>query len=204
MIVVAISGASGPILGIRLIEELLNAGKSVSAVVSDPAKKIIEYEIPDLEGHTDSLRNIIEKRGIAKETALFEEYDNRNFFSPAASGSTRIEATVVVPCSMKTLAAISHGYADTLITRSADVAIKEKHRLIIVPRETPMSIIHIENLQKVARAGADIVMPVPGFYTRPKTIEDTVDFIVGKILNLLDINHNLFKSWEELSKDLIQ
>ena len=202
MIVVAISGASGPVMGIRLVEELLNAGESVASIVSEPAKEIIAYEIPELKGHTDSLRKVIEKRAIAQKTDLLKEYDNRNFFSPSASGSTSIKATVVVPCSMKTLAAISHGYADTLITRSADVAIKEKRRLIIVPRETPMSVIHIDNLQKIARAGADIVMPVPGFYTRPKTIEDTVDFIVGKILNLLDIKHNLFKSWEELSKEL--
>jgi len=202
MIVVAISGASGPIMGIRLVEELLNSGESIAAIVSEPAKDIIAYEIPELQGHTSTLKEVIEKRGVAQNTDHLKEYDNKNFFTPAASGSTAVKATIVVPCSMKTLAAISHGYADTLITRVADVAIKEKRRLIIVPRETPMSIIHIDNLQKVAHAGADIVMPVPGFYTRPKTTEDTVDFIVGKILNLLDIKHSLFKSWEVLSKDL--
>jgi 4-hydroxy-3-polyprenylbenzoate decarboxylase len=101
----------------------------------------------------------------------------------------------VIPCSMKTLSAIVHGYADSLITRACDVALKEKRRCIIVPRETPLSIVHTENFHKAAQAGIEIVPPVPGFYTRPESVGDVIDFVVGKILNLLGRKHRLFESW---------
>lgn len=126
------------------------------------------------------------------------EYSPKDYFTPLASGTAKFKALIIVPCSMKTLAAVAHGYSDSLITRGADVALKEERRLILVPRETPMSLVHIENLASVKRAGAEIVMPVPGFYTHPKTIDDVIDFIVGKILNLLNVDHDLFPPGQEI------
>jgi 4-hydroxy-3-polyprenylbenzoate decarboxylase len=195
MIVVAISGASGPIMGIRLIEELLNLEERVAAIVSQPAGRIIEYEILLEKAPFSSLRELFETRGVAKNLDLLNEYKNNDFFSPIASGSAQFEAIAVIPCSMKTLSAIVHGYADSLMTRACDVALKEKRRCIVVPRETPLSVVHTENLHKAAQAGIEIVPPVPGFYTRPQSLEDVIDFVVGKILNLLGRKHHLFESW---------
>jgi len=195
MIVIAISGASGPIMGVRLIEELINSGEKVAAIVSQPARQIIEYEIFRGKTPFSSLKELLVKRGFAGNYDLLREFKNNDFFAPVASGSTRFEAMVVIPCSMKTLSAIVHGYADSLITRTCDVALKEKRRCIIVPRETPLSVIHTENIHKAALAGIEIVPPVPGFYTRPESVDDVVNFVVGKVLNLLGREHDLFESW---------
>jgi len=200
MIVVAISGASGPIMGVRLIEELLNSGKKVAAIVSRPARQIIEYEILREKSPFSSLKELLVKRGLSSNYDLLSEFRNDDFFAPVASGSTRFEAVVVIPCSMKTLSAIVHGYADTLITRTCDVALKEKRRCIIVPRETPLSVVHTENIHKAALAGVEIVPPVPGFYTRPESVDDMVNFVVGKVLNLLGREHDLFASWGKRAK----
>jgi len=200
MIVVAISGASGPIMGVRLIEELINSGEKVAAIVSRPARQIIEYEILRGKAPFPSLKELLVKRGLASNYDLLSEFKNDDFFAPVASGSTRFEAVVVIPCSMKTLSAIVHGYADTLITRTCDVALKEKRRCIIVPRETPLSVIHTENIHKAALAGVEIVPPVPGFYTRPESVDDMVNFVVGKVLNLLGREHDLFASWGKRAK----
>jgi 4-hydroxy-3-polyprenylbenzoate decarboxylase len=198
MIVVGISGASGPILGIRLIEELLNSGENVAAIVSKPAGQIIEYEIfredPPFSSFS-SLKDLLVMRGLSQNHDLLSEFNNNDFFAPVASGSTKFKAMVVIPCSMKTLSAIVHGYADSLITRTCDVALKERRRCIIVPRETPLSVVHTRNLHRAALAGIEIVPPVPGFYTRPESVEDVVNFIVGKVLNLLGYDHDLFESW---------
>ena len=200
MIVVAISGASGPIMGVRLIEELINSGEKVAAIVSRPARQIIEYEILRGKAPFSSLKELLVKRGLSGNYDLLSEFKNDDFFAPVASGSTRFEAVVVIPCSMKTLSAIVHGYADTLITRTCDVALKEKRRCIIVPRETPLSVVHTENIHKAALAGVEIVPPVPGFYTRPESVDDMVNFVVGKVLNLLGREHDLFESWGKKAK----
>ena len=195
MIVVAISGASGPIMGVRLIEELLNSGEKVAAIVSRPARQIIEYEILREKISFSSLKELLAKRGLSENYDLLSEFKNNDFFAPVASGSTKFEAMVVIPCSMKTLSAIVHGYANSLITRTCDVALKEKRRCIIVPRETPLSVVHTENIHRAALAGIEIVPPVPGFYTRPESVDDVVNFVVGKVLNLLGREHDLFESW---------
>lgn len=200
MITVAISGASGPILAIRLIEELLNSGERISAIVSRPAGQIIEHEILQEKEPFSSLKELLLKRGVTHGLDFLSEFKNDDFFSPMASGSAKFEAVIVIPCSMKTLSAIVHGYADSLITRACDVALKEKRRCIIVPRETPLSVIHTENLHKAALAGIDIVPPMPGFYTRPESLEDVINFIVGKVLNLLGKKHGLFESWGDQKK----
>jgi polyprenyl P-hydroxybenzoate and phenylacrylic acid decarboxylases len=195
MIVVGLSGASGPIMGIRLIEELLQLKEQVVAVASSPARQIIEHEVIGPDKAYTSLADIIRLRNRFADLSGLKEFDNSDFFSPSASGSAAFEAVVVVPCSMKTLAAIANGFADSLITRTCDVALKEKRRCIIVPRETPLNLIHIKNMYQAAQAGVEILPPVPGFYTRPKTVDDVVDFILGKILNLLGKEHSLFNGW---------
>lgn len=197
MIVVAITGASGPILGIRLIEELLKGGESVTGIASNGSHGIMEHELSCSVKADSPLYSILTNRGNIPGTDNFREYDERDFQAPCASGSSDFEAIVVAPCSMKSLSAIANGYADNLITRVCDVALKEKRRCIIVPRETPFNLIHIENMRKAALAGAEIVPPLPGFYTKPKTADDIVDFITGKILNLLGIKQELFKGWGE-------
>ena len=195
MIVVGISGASGPIMGIRLIEELLNSNERVAAIVSESAGQIIEYEMLNEKESFTSLKELLLKRGLSGNHNLLSEFENHDFFTPVASGSASFEAMVVMPCSMKTLSAIVHGYADSLITRACDVALKERRRCIIVPRETPLSVVHTENLHKAALAGIEIVPPVPGFYTRPESLDDVINFVVGKVLNLLGRRHDLFESW---------
>ena len=195
MIVVGISGASGPIMSIRLIEELLNINERVAAIVSQAAGQIIEYEMLLGKESFTSLKELLLKRGLSNNHHLLSEFENHDFFTPVASGSAKFEAMVVMPCSMKTLSAIVHGYADSLITRACDVALKERRRCIIVPRETPLSVVHTENLHKAALAGIDIVPPVPGFYTRPESLDDVINFVVGKVLNLLGRPHDLFESW---------
>ncbi len=195
MIVVGISGASGPIMGIRLIEELLNSNERVAAIVSPAAGQIIEYEMLHEKEPFTSLKELLLKRGFSDNHHLLSEFKNHDFFAPVASGSAKFEAMVVMPCSMKTLSAIVHGYADSLITRACDVALKERRRCIIVPRETPLSVVHTENLHKAALAGIEIVPPVPGFYTRPESLDDVINFVVGKVLNLLNRRHDLFESW---------
>ncbi|MBU2621176.1 MAG: UbiX family flavin prenyltransferase [Proteobacteria bacterium] len=195
MIAVAITGASGPIMGIRLIEELLNNSEEVYAVVSNASWQIIEHELSYKKKGSFPLTDLIASRGKTANTGLLKEFDDKDFFSPLASGSTLFEAMVVIPCSMKTLSGIAHGYADSLITRACDVSIKEKRKLIIVPRETPLSLIHIENMHKIALAGAIILPPVISFYTLPKSTDDMVDFITGKVLNLLGKKNTLFESW---------
>jgi flavin prenyltransferase len=197
MIITAISGASGPILGIRLIEELLLSGKTVTGIASDSSWQIIGHELSLEKEGPDPLNRLLKQRGIAGSLDNFHEYANDDFFCPAASGSSGFDAVVVIPCSMKTLSAIACGYADNLITRACDVALKERRQCIVVPRETPLNVIHLENMLKAARAGIQIVPPSPGFYTLPQSVDDIVNFIVGKILNLLGIKHNLFKAWGE-------
>jgi 4-hydroxy-3-polyprenylbenzoate decarboxylase len=195
MIVVAISGASGPILGIRLIEELLNSDEKVAAIVSPAARQIIEYEILQEKASFSSLKELLGQRGFSENYDRLSEFNNNDFFAPVASGSTIFQAMVVIPCSMKTLSAIVNGYADSLITRTCDVALKEKRKCILVPRETPLSVVHTENIHRAALAGIHIVPPVPGFYTRPESVDDVVNFVVGKVLNLLGRRHHLFESW---------
>lgn len=175
-VLLAITGASGVIYGLKLLEVLKEKSVEVECIVSDAAKKIIKHEI---------------------EAAKIPKcYTEKDIEAPFSSGSFDLDAMVVAPCSMKTLSAIASGFSHNLITRSADVAIKEKKKLILVPRETPLSAIHLENMLKLARLGVIILPAMPGFYHKPKKIEDLVDFIVGKILDSLGIENELYKRWE--------
>jgi 4-hydroxy-3-polyprenylbenzoate decarboxylase len=181
-VLLCIGGASGSIYGIRLLEELIKSNVKVHLIVSDGAKKIIEHE-------TNYTYNDL------KNKANFY-YENSDLFAGPASGSFNLDAMVVAPCSMKTLSAIANGYGDTLTSRAACCFLKEGRKLILVVRETPLDLPGIKNLLSAKQAGATILPAMPGFYHKPNRIEDIVDFIIGKILDQLNIEHSLFKRWK--------
>ncbi|EGC91089.1 UbiX family flavin prenyltransferase [Turicibacter sanguinis] len=186
-IVVGITGASGSIYAKRLIEELASKGYLVHVIATDKGKQVFKYELSlDLKQWIQELN---------QPTVKLE--DNHNLFAGVASGSHGFDAVIVMPCSMGTLAEISHGLSRNLLCRAADVALKEGRKLIIVPRETPFNTIHLENMCHLSKVGATIIPAMPGFYHHPQTLEDLVNFVVGKVLSYLNINHNLFKKWED-------
>lgn len=188
--IVAITGASGVIYGKRLVECLIEKKRAVYLVLSDPAKQIIEDEL-GIAIKTDIITSLFGR--TAKK--YIKVFDNKDLTAPISSGSFQTAGMIVIPCSMATLSAIATGNSRNLIERAADVTLKEHRRLILVPREMPLNAIHLENMLKLSRIGVDIVPPMPGFYHRPKSIEDLVDFVVGKVLDLLDIEHNLYQRW---------
>lgn len=180
-IVVAITGASGAILGIRLLEELSCREIETHLVISKWAEHTIELE-------TDYT--------IEQVKALAGVYHpSDDLAASISSGSFHTDGMVIIPCSMKTLSAIACGFSYNLITRAADVMLKEHRRLIIVPRETPLSVIHLQNMYSLSKIGAVILPPCIGFYTKPKTLSDVINHLVGKILDALEIEHNLFTRW---------
>ncbi len=193
--IVAISGASGSIYGIRLVEELLKAVDNVYLCVSHTAFSIIKTETGiDWAGKTDSeSEKKIQKYYSSKKVRYFNE---KNLAAPISSGSFLTDGMFVVPCSMKTLSGIACGYGNNLTERAADVALKEGRRLIISPREMPFSAIHLENMLKLARLGVRIAPPVPAYYQKPKEIDDIVNFVVGRLLDSAGVEHNLFKRWK--------
>ncbi len=180
LFVIAVTGASGAIYARRLLEELKQSGHDVFLLISDEAKNVIEQEGESSE----------RLEQLASHT--FSEHD---LDSPVSSGSVKTAGMIVIPCSMKTLACIAHGMADNAITRAADVTLKERRPLVLVPRETPLSVIHLRNMLRVAEAGAVVLPAMPAFYTKPRTIEDMVEFIVGRVLDVFGVPHNLFRRW---------
>ena len=181
-IVVGITGASGSIYGIRLLEVLKSLGYETHLVITDSGQQVVEYECGKTMEDLEKL--------------AYRVYDVHNIGAAIASGSFRMDAMVVVPCSMKTVASIATGVSDNLLTRAADVTLKEARPLIVVPRETPMHAGHLENLLKLTHLGARILPACPGFYHRPETIDDIVNIMVGKICDALRIDTDLFKRWE--------
>lgn len=181
-VVVAITGASGVIYGIRLLQVFKELGVESHLIITPIAEYIIENE---------SQFTVSQVRKIANRC-----YDVTDFKAPIASGSFGIDAMVIAPCSMKTLAGVGHGFSTNLVLRAADVTLKERRPFVIVPRETPLSIIHIKNMLLLAEAGVVIVPPVPAFYTKPKTIDDIVNHTIGKVLDILHMEHSLYKRWE--------
>ncbi len=192
--IVAISGASGSIYGMKLVEELLKSGFSVHLCISRTAFSIIKTETGvSLNGKTDSdTGRKIQKYFVSGNVMYRPEHD---LAAPPSSGSFITEGMFVVPCSMKTLSGIANGYANNLVERAADVALKEGRKLILAPREMPFNAIHLENMLKLSRLGVTIAPPVPAFYQKPQDIKDLVDFVVGKILDSAGVSHDLFKRW---------
>jgi 4-hydroxy-3-polyprenylbenzoate decarboxylase len=182
-IVVGFSGASGIIYGIRLLEILHSINIQTYLIISEWAKKNIEIETDKTLEYVKSLSSV--------------NYDNFKLDASVSSGSFLHDGMVIVPCSMKSLSSIANGYDDTLISRAASVTLKESRTLILVPRETPLSRIHLENMIKLRDAGAIILPAMPGFYHRPSTIDEIIDHLVGKILDQLKINHGLFTRWKD-------
>ncbi len=182
-IVVGFSGASGVIYGIRLLEILHSINIQTYLIISDWAKRNIETETHKTLEYVKSLSSV--------------NYDNFKLDAAVSSGSFLHDGMVIVPCSMKSLSSIANGYDDTLISRAASVTLKESRTLILVPRETPLSRIHLENMIKLQDAGAIILPAMPGFYHKPSTIDEIIDHLVGKILDQLKIKHELFTRWKD-------
>lgn len=183
-IIVGISGSSAPIYGIYTLRALREMPDiETHLVLSEGAHLSIKHEAPEWPiSEIEALADVV--------------HDPRNMAATVSSGSFKTEGMVVVPCSMKTLAAIAHSYSDNLIARAADVVLKERRRLVVVPRETPLHRGHLANMLAVTDMGAVVLPPMPGFYSKPKSIDDIVNHTVGKILDALGIDNELFKRWQ--------
>ncbi len=190
---VAITGASGSIYGLRLTEELLRAGCRVSLLLSEPGRQVLNYET-GLDWRVEPGERRQQVRAHFRSERI-DSLDNTNLFAAVASGSNPADAMVICPCSMGTAGRVAAGLSETLLERAADVMLKERRPLLLVPRETPLSVIHLENLLRLARAGAVIVPAMPAFYHVPQTLDELVAFVVGKVLDQLGVEHELFKRW---------
>ncbi len=186
-LIVAVTGASGSAYFLRLMELLTLQELELHVIASEQGRKVLQYETGvDLEEQAE-----LWNRGKAK--IIME--DNSNLFSAVASGSYRCDAMVIIPCSMSTMAEIANGVTKTLLTRAADVMIKERRKLVLVPRETPLSTIHLKNMYELSKLGVTILPAMPGFYGHPGTVEDIVNFIAGKTLDCLGIENDSYKRW---------
>ena len=204
-ICLALTGASGMPYGLHLLECLLAAGCNVQLLYSQAAQVVARQEMDlELPSRPAEARAILLARfpatmestaGPRVDPEKLAVFGREEWFAPVASGSNPPDAMVVCPCSMGTLAAIAQGLAENLIERAADVVLKEGRKLVLVPRETPFSAIHLENMLRLARAGAVILPPSPGFYHHPQTVADLVDFVVARVLDQLAVPHTLMQRW---------
>jgi 4-hydroxy-3-polyprenylbenzoate decarboxylase len=185
--IVGITGASGSIYGVRLIEELINTGNEVYLVITNNGKKVLEYEV--------EIKFEKWLMNINKNKDLLKLCDIEDMFSSISSGSFKTDGMVIVPCSMGTLAKISNGISDNLLTRAADVMIKEKRKLILIPRESPLSSIHLKNMLFLSNLNVTILPTMPAFYLKPKTIEDIINITIGRILASLNVDSELYQQW---------
>lgn len=194
-VTVGLTGASGIVYGLRLIECLLHADVRVGVIYSQAAQIVAKQEL-DLTLPTrpqDAAAALAERFGVdGKQLTVYARED---WYAPVASGSNPADAMVICPCSMGTLAAVANGLADNLIERAADVALKERRPLILVPRETPLSLLHLENMTRLARAGALILPANPGFWHRPQSVEALVDYVVARVLDHLHVPQQLLERW---------
>lgn len=197
---VAITGASGAVYGLRLVELLLEADAAVNLVISAAGLTVIREEC-GLEWDADAapLAERLRTHFGAEDNLRY--YGEKDLMAPIASGSRAPEAMIVAPCSMGTLSRIACGNSGNLVERAADVMLKEGRTLVLVPRETPLNAIHLEQMLKLSRLGVRIVPAMPAFYQHPETIADLVDFLAGKVLDLLGVKHALFPRWKELSDE---
>jgi len=194
-IIVAICGASGVIYGIRLLKALLETPVNVKLIISKAGEEVLKHE---MDYNKIDFQSFLKKEGIELHPeAKLECYQPNDLFAPPASGSFRHNGMVIAPCSMKTLGTISSGIADNLIHRAADVCLKEKRPLVLIPRETPLSLIHLKNMYQAALAGATIMPPSPSFYFQPKTINELVDTVIARVLDHIGIQQSIVKQWGE-------
>lgn len=222
--IVALTGASGAVYGLRLVDELLGRGDDVDLVISSAGFLILAEECgADLSGSRDVSAGVLDliaglrknrkrgrggRRGPGRAVAAGEKgaggkkegtltfTPNDELASPASSGSSLRRAMIVCPSSMGTLARISAGSSGSLVERAADCILKERGLLVMVPRETPLSVIHLENMLRLARAGAVILPAMPGFYSKPESVDEMVDFVVGKVLDVLGVENTLYRRWD--------
>ncbi|MBE9610528.1 flavin prenyltransferase UbiX [Chitinilyticum piscinae] len=195
---VAFTGASGLPYGLRTLECLLEAGCTVNVVVTQAAQIVASQELNETwPSRPKELGRYLRERFSVKHEEQLTVWGMQEWFAPMASGSNPGDGMVVVPCTMGALAAIANGMSENLLERSADVMLKERRDLILVPREAPFSTLHLENMLKLSRMGAVILPPNPAFYHHPKSIADMVDFVVARILDQLRIPHQLMQRWGE-------
>ena len=193
---IAITGASGALYATRTMAALLERGCHLELIVSDYGKRLLRDELGDEAAIDKLLPYLVAAHGESVRNGTFTVYSNKDLGAKIASGSQNCDSMVVVPCSMKTLAGIAHGLSRNLVERAADVMLKERRTLIIVPRETPMSLPQLRNMVLCAEAGAMIMPAMPGFYQMPKTLEDLSNFMAGKILSALGFQHELYPAWK--------
>ena len=195
-VVMAITGASGAPYAVRLLEQLLVARQPVQLIVSSHGLRLLRTETA-----IDTVDALRVATGAERWDALVTVFDDNDRGAAPASGSARNRGMVICPCSMGTVSAISQGTSRSLVERAADVALKERRTLVLVPRETPYSAIHLENMLRLTRAGAVVLPASPGFYHRPTSIAELVDFVVARVLDQLDVEHVLGKRWGENAED---
>ena len=189
---VGITGASGAIYGIRLVQELLKNGHKVHLVITEAGWQVFHEELGlDV---TDRAAVLDEQFRTYGEVFY---HTQRDFRAPIASGSYKSDGMIIIPCSMGTLSKIAQGNSSNLLERAADVILKEDRKLILVPRETPLNAIHLENMLSLSKVGAKIIPAMPGYYNQPKTIDDLVNHLIGKVLDMVGVQHTLFKRWGE-------
>jgi 4-hydroxy-3-polyprenylbenzoate decarboxylase len=195
-IAIAITGASGALYATRTMAALLERGCHLELIVSDYGKRLLRDELGEQAAIDKLLPYLESSYGEGVRNGTFTLYSNKDLGARIASGTQNCDSMVVVPCSMKTLAGIAHGLSRNLVERAADVMLKERRMLIIVPRETPMSLPQLRNMVLCAEAGAMIMPAMPGFYQMPQTLEDLSNFMAGKILSALGFQHELYPAWK--------
>ncbi|MCU1386203.1 MAG: putative aromatic acid decarboxylase [Acidobacteria bacterium] len=194
-IAIAITGASGAIYATRTVAALLERGVHVELIVSDYGRRLLRDELGEAASIERLVPFLVETYGAGVNAGTITVHSNRDLGATIASGSHGCSGMAIVPCSMKTLAAVAHGLSRSLVERAADVMLKEQRRLVIVPRETPMSLPQLKNMVLCAEAGAMILPAMPAFYQQPKTLDDLADFMAGKILSALGFDHELYPAW---------
>ncbi len=192
---IAISGASGAPYAHRVLQMLIKGGHNVYLCISGDGLSILNDETGlMLKGSETDIQFALEKHFASREGQI-TYFDEEYMYAPIASGSVKVDAMVVIPCSMKTLASIANGFSSNLIERAADVMIKEKRRLILVPRETPLSVVHLKNMLTLAELGCHVIPAMPAFYHHPKHVSDMVDFIAGRVLDSMGVENDLSPRW---------
>jgi flavin prenyltransferase len=194
-IAIAITGASGALYAVRTLAALLTEGVHVEVVISDYGRRLLHDELGDEAAADRLVPYLAKKYGDGVSAGSMTLHSNRDLGASLASGSHGCSGMAIVPCSMKTLAGVAHGLSRNLVERAADVMLKERRRLVIVPRETPMSLPQLKNMVLCAEAGAMILPAMPAFYQQPKSLDDLADFMAGKILSALGFEHELYPAW---------